>query len=303
MASALATLTANYTDSEVESEGEDEGGSKIYQDSLAERLGKMGADISPSETPNSSTSGKSLGTPSASTNIARSSGSASGTPNKKAKLVSYHDPDAGPSDEETEPVPMVLASDDEDKENDIVIDKENGGSNGKEESIERSHVMEELWEGGVKLPPEPTGQCSKELQEKFEDLHRKKKELGHDLNNIIINKKAFRNPSIYDKLIHFCNIDELGTNFPPELYDGHLFGNESYYEELAKVQKIEMDRREKALEAKKKLGDNRLKDTQTSQQQQHRKSKWDQQVVRGSNVLPHLPSSKAIPAFGSLKKK
>jgi len=134
-------------------------------------------------------------------------------------------------------------------------------------------------------------------------LHRKKKELGHDLNNIIINKKAFRNPSIYDKLIHFCNIDELGTNFPPELYDGHLFGNESYYEELAKVQKIEMDRREKALEAKKKLGDNRLKDTQTSQQQQHRKSKWDQQVVRGSNVLPHLPSSKAIPAFGSLKKK
>ena len=118
MASALATLTANYTDSEVESEGEDEGGSKIYQDSLAERqkdglylliqsyclrLGKMGADISPSETPNSSTSGKSLGTPSASTNIARSSGSASGTPNKKAKLVSYHDPDAGPSDEETEP--------------------------------------------------------------------------------------------------------------------------------------------------------------------------------------------------------
>ena len=36
-----------------------------------------------------------------------------------------------------------------------------------------------------------------------------------------------------------------GTNFPPALYDGHLFGKESYYEELAKVQKAEMDRREK----------------------------------------------------------
>ena len=36
-----------------------------------------------------------------------------------------------------------------------------------------------------------------------------------------------------------------GTNFPPQLYDGHLFGKESYYDELSKVQKSEMDRREK----------------------------------------------------------
>ena len=34
----------------------------------------------------------------------------------------------------------------------------------------------------------------------------------------------------------------LGTNFPAELYDGHLFGKESYYEELARAQKEEMDR-------------------------------------------------------------
>jgi len=140
-----------------------------------------------------------------------------------------------------------------------------------------------------------------------------------------MNKKAFRNPSIYDKLILHCNIDELGlilfegehpdiafrfhliafilgTNFPPELYDGHLFGKESYYEELSKVQKEEMDRREKALEAKKKLGDNRLKDSQPTQTH-HRKSKWDQQVIRGSTALSHISSSKVIPAFGSLKKK
>jgi len=115
-----------------------------------------------------------------------------------------------------------------------------------------------------------------------------------------MNKKAFRNPSIYEKLILHCSIDELGTNFPPELYDGHLFGKESYYEELAKVQKVEMDRREKALEAKKKMGDNRLKDAQPVQ---HRKSKWDQQVTRGNAGIPHLPTSKVIPAFGSLKQK
>jgi len=50
-------------------------------------------------------------------------------------------------------------------------------------------------------------------QEKFEELHRKKIEQGKDLNQIIMNKKAFRNPSIYEKLILHCSIDELGLIF------------------------------------------------------------------------------------------
>ena len=74
----------------------------------------------------------------------------------------------------------------------------------------------------------------------------------------------------------------LGTNFPPELYDGHLFGKESYYEELAKAQKEEMDRREKALEARKKSGDNRVKTE--SVPVVSRKSKWDQ---AGPGVRSH----------------
>ena len=120
-----------------------------------------------------------------------------------------------------------------------------------------------------------------------------------DYNTIIQTKKAFRNPSIYSKLIDFCSIDELGkncltvkirikehslllgTNFPPELYDGHLFGRESYYDELARTQKENMDRREaqdkKTAEARKKSGDNRLRDS-TTNNPLHRKSKWDQQM-------------------------
>ena len=46
-------------------------------------------------------------------------------------------------------------------------------------------------------------------------------------------------------LIPELSLFPVGTNFPPELYDGHLFGKESYYTELAKVQMVEMDRREK----------------------------------------------------------
>jgi len=136
-------------------------------------------------------------------------------------------------------------------------------------------------------------------QDKIEGAWRKKVEQGVDYNRVIQNKKAFRNPSIYDKLIIHCNIDELGTNFPPNLYDGHLFGKESYYEELSKVQKTEMDRREKALEAKKKLGEGaRLKESH-SHSQQHRKSKWD---VAGGGGVPKS-AGPVISAYGSLNKK
>jgi len=168
MASALASLTANYTDSEGEedrgSDGEGEG--EEMHPTLAERLGKMGREGSPSGTPGSSASGKSIGTPTTANSQVRSSNSAGGTPSKKAKLVSYADPDAGLSDDETEPVPMVLESDDEDKENDALLEKAklNGGDTEEIDEKERSHIMEELWEGGVKLPPEPAGHCSKDLQ-------------------------------------------------------------------------------------------------------------------------------------------
>ena len=82
-----------------------------------------------------------------------------------------------------------------------------------------------------------------------------------------------------------------GTNFPAELYDGHLFGKESYYEELARAQKEEMDRqgflfnikililffhrREKAAEARRKAGDHRPREPAVVT---NRKSKWDQGV-------------------------
>jgi len=163
---ALASLNEAYTDSEGEERGSDaDSVTDELHPTLAERFGDMGKDSgTQSGTPGSSTSAKSGGTPT-SNSLVISSNSAGGTPSKKAKLVSYHDPDAGLSDDETEPVPMVLESDDDDKENDAVVEQENGTfMNVDDDEKEKSHLMEELWEGGVKLPPEPTGQCSRELQ-------------------------------------------------------------------------------------------------------------------------------------------
>lgn len=53
--------------------------------------------------------------------------------------------------------------------------------------------------------------------------------------------------------MQFCDINELGTNYPPEIYDPLMWGKESYYEELAKAQKAETDRREKERKEKTKV--------------------------------------------------
>lgn len=119
-------------------------------------------------------------------------------------------------------------------------------------------------EYGFNLPPEPKGKCPHELQDKITNMYDKMKQ-GMDMNRVIQDRKEFRNPSIYEKLIQFCDINELGTNYAPEIYDPlqwgmllaqqfriflfvvnlYLTGKESFYEELARVQKIEMEKREK----------------------------------------------------------
>lgn len=66
----------------------------------------------------------------------------------------------------------------------------------------------------IRLPSEPPLKCSSELQEKFTRLFERKMKQGFNMNAIIQSNKQFRNPSIYEKLIIRCNIDELGTNYP-----------------------------------------------------------------------------------------
>lgn len=78
-------------------------------------------------------------------------------------------------------------------------------------------------EYGFQLPAEPKGKCPPELQEKITNMHAKMKQ-GMDMNRLIQDRKEFRNPSIYEKLIQFCDINELGTNYPPEIYDPLQWG-------------------------------------------------------------------------------
>lgn len=66
----------------------------------------------------------------------------------------------------------------------------------------------------VKLPPEPEGKCSKELQDKFQKMLEGKIKGKLNMNEKIQTNKTFRNPSIYEKLISYLDIDEFGTNYP-----------------------------------------------------------------------------------------
>lgn len=164
---------------------------------------------------------------------------------------------------------------------------------------------------GIVIPPEPRGKISREAQEKLERISKKvatsydkvqSKIL--DMNKIIQERKEFRNPSIYEKLISFCDINELGTNYPPEIYDPSTFGKESYYEELAKVQKAEMDKLEKT---KKEPSVTVVTGSKKVDDDKKRKSKWDQPAP--APIVKTLTSSATgtkttvISAFGSLPKK
>uniref|UniRef100_A0A8C2UDJ5 SAP30 binding protein n=1 Tax=Coturnix japonica TaxID=93934 RepID=A0A8C2UDJ5_COTJA len=116
----------------------------------------------------------------------------------------------------------------------------------------------------IRIPPEPPGRCSNHLQDKIQKLYERKIKEGMDMNYIIQRKKEFRNPSIYEKLIQFCSIDELGTNYPKDMFDPHGWSEDSYYEALAKAQKIEMDKLEKAKKERTKVavqGRERLRST------------------------------------------
>ncbi|XP_061666836.1 SAP30-binding protein isoform X2 [Syngnathoides biaculeatus] len=148
----------------------------------------------------------------------------------------------------------------------------------------------------IRIPPEPPGRCSSQLQEKIHKLYERKLHGDFDTNSHIQKKKEFRNPSIYEKLIQFCSIDELGTNYPKDMFDPHGWSEDSYYEALAKAQKVEMDKLEKAKKERTKIEfvtgtkkgtnpsntsastTNTSSTTTTATDSQKRKSKWDSAI-------------------------
>ncbi|CAG0897642.1 unnamed protein product [Darwinula stevensoni] len=312
MSGALNTLTEAYTDSE----GEDEGGA----DSKDIKGHSTGSPQHTSSAGNSSAaSTPSKGTPSSSMR------------NKPSLVPEYID--AGIIDgEEEDHIPEAMDISEEEEESMPASDPDVAAQQSGREDIEGEKGEGEQGEVEdrvvtadpviinkdgveVRLPPEPPGECSAKLLEKFRRLNEKKERGALDMNDVIQRRKDFRNPSIYDKLLQYCGIDEHGTNFPPELYDPHRWGEHSYYDELARVQKLEMEKREKERKERtkvefvsgmvKKMGvaSGGIPEKETKE----RRSKWDQVGSKPPLISMIPPPGLAnrpivIPAYGAIKK-
>ncbi|PFX30314.1 SAP30-binding protein-like [Stylophora pistillata] len=146
------------------------------------------------------------------------------------------------------------------------------------------------------LPPEPTGRCSNSLQEKVQTLLEKTHQENLDLNTNIQNRKKYRNPSIYKKLLQYLNIDETGSNYPKSLFDPTCWPEESYYENLSKAQKEAYERKEKEKAKQARTQVEFVSGTKKAgtgtEEPKKRKSKWDQTAVPATSVKTATPPAK-----------
>ena len=332
-------VDANYTDSE---EDENDISPNVKTKDDEHHVDKAASHTPNSVSPRNSNAGSARSTPSKALRLVSYDVPEDADDHANTQNISYEENVAAPtdSDKNVEPVEMDLDTEDDANSqqgdsagiNDASGEAENQDTkknDGRQKKLSISASVE-AWTEGVKLPPEPPGTCSPALQESINKLYQRKKE-GYNMNAMIQSKKSFRNPSIYEKLIQYCSIDEYGTNFPKELYDGHLFGEDSYYDVLAKEQKLDMERREKLAKERSakstNKGEKRPEDSAGGGGLAKRRSKWDQigppsvpansysqtaqNAVTSINTSgrPNLvgtstisATAKTIPAFGNLKK-
>jgi len=151
----------------------------------------------------------------------------------------------------------------------------------------------------VELPPEPSGRCSNKLQDKITRLLVKKHKENIDLNASVQNRKLFRNPSIYEKLVKHCSINETGTNYPESLFDISSWTEESFYDNLAKAQKEAYEKKEKEKlkgRAQVEFVSGTKKSAAGGEEGKKRKSKWDVSAS-GVAMKPASPAVNKVPGI------
>lgn len=165
----------------------------------------------------------------------------------------------------------------------------------------------------VILPPEPKAPCSKSLQDKVKKLLQKQALLGIDVNKTIQDRKDFRNPSIFTKMIEFSNLDEFGTNYPEHMYNPHDWSEDDYYDNIAKAQKKAYEKKERGKLERGKLefvtGTKRVNTAapgllgappSTGEPAKKRRTKWDLGTTTDSGGSRGTsPTGGRVPLLGS----
>lgn len=115
--------------------------------------------------------------------------------------------------------PSPVGSTEEEEPADAAVASTNRSSLDQELATSLSRSVQNLAPSEIEIPPAPAGRCSQSLIQKINDTREKMRLDPHfDINLAIQGNKAFRNPSIYDKIVDFLGIDEKGTNYPPVSY-------------------------------------------------------------------------------------
>jgi len=93
------------------------------------------------------------------------------------------------------------------------------------------------------LPAEPEGECDARVLAKIKKFYEMKKE-GKSVNESLRQSKAFRNPDILEKLVVFCNINEIGSNYPLHLWNPAGYQPDDFYDAIAAEQRKMEERRD-----------------------------------------------------------
>ncbi|KAF8384893.1 hypothetical protein PRIPAC_74035, partial [Pristionchus pacificus] len=105
----------------------------------------------------------------------------------------------------------------------------------------------------IVIPPAPDTPVDAAVEDRFRVMFERKAK-GHSINQDIQNRKAFKNPSIYEMFIEQFEIKEFGSNFPREQYDPDGYTQECYYDYISRKQN-EAIHKSNAASAAKKAGD------------------------------------------------
>jgi len=104
------------------------------------------------------------------------------------------------------------------------------------------------------------------------------------INSNLFQSHAFHNPDILEKLVLYAEVDEIGSNYPPELFNPRGFDNSDFYDSLAKEQQEMYEKKEGRTQIDYQIATiNTHTITQISSDKSNedgklkRKSKWDQQ--------------------------